>query len=506
MKYLGIPIFFSFLIPFLAQAQNKPADNYRIKLEAFRAMHPPAMVYFHFDKAAYSAGDTMRFKGYQVENEDWKPRNNPQFIDIEITNIADNQSITKQQVVLDNGIAIGTFFLPMDLKAGIYRFKADSYLMNFDAPEIDFVHEFKVLGVQPITKPKAAFSAACFSEDGNLVQGILSKIIVKASEDGAGKIVNEKGDSLANFTVQGGFSSFKYRPKNTDKLYIVLKDKRLALPEVQKTGICMSIDNTGDVTIVVAAKMPEGEYEKRVTVMTENNGKTAQYFDLIAVNGKTIQVFPKYAVKPGITRISLLDANTNIISQRLIYNHAPNLMSLSCDKKVKDLGKELEITLTIDAINPQGKPIDGNLSISIIDSLNYVENIDNQDIITSLMLQQNLATPVENLSNYFSNNRLSDASKMENLMLSQKYARYDWNEVKNYQYKVLDAYRVPYADERRAEKPRSFVAKNGLYYWNPELVLQNGKGTITFKVPKSAKIHYTICGFDKNGSVGNLNF
>ncbi len=506
MKYLGIPIFFSFLVPFLAQAQNKSADEYRIKLEAFRAMHPPAMVYFHFDKAAYLAGDTMRFKGYQVENEDWKPRNTPQFIDIEIINTADNQSITKQQVVLDNGVAIGNLFLAADLKAGIYRFKADSYLMNFDAPAIDFLHEFKILGTEPIHQPKAAFSAACFSEDGNLVQGILSKIIVKANEDVAGKIVNEKGDSLANFSVQGGFAMFKYRPKNTDKLYIVLKDKRLALPEVQKTGICMSIDNSSDVTIVVAAKMPEGEYEKRLTVMTENNGKTAQYFDLIAVNGKTIQVFPKYAVKPGITRISLLDANTNILGQRLIYHHAPNLMSLSCDKKVKDLGKELEITLTIDALNPEGKPIDGNLSIAVTDSLNQMENIDNQDIITSFMLQQNLVTPIENLNSYFSNNRLNDAQKMDILMLSQKYARYDWNEVKNYQYKPLDAYRVPYADERLAAKPRSFVAKNGLYYWNPELLLQNGKGTVTFKIPKSAKVHYHICGFDKNGSVGVANF
>jgi hypothetical protein len=381
--------------------------------------------------------------------------------------------------------------------------------MNFDAQNIDFQYDFKVLGKEPIVAKIPNFEAACFVEGGNLVQGILSKITIKANENVSGKIINEKGDSLASFSVNNGFAQLKYRPKSTDKLFVKIREKSLALPEVKPFGITMSLDNVGsdaDLTIIVTGKFPEAQQEQRITVMTESNGKTAQYFDLIAVNGKTIQVFPKVALKHGIMRFSLLDANTNILAERLIYHHSPNIFYLNCNKTIKEIGNENEITLSIDASNLEGKMVDANLSIAVTDSLNFVENIDFQDITSTFTLQQNFEKPAPNIEKYFTNHRLKDAKMMDMLMLTQKYARYDWQEVKNYQYKPLDAFRVPFADERKAEKSRGFEAKNGLFYWNPELILKDGKGTVTFKVPKTAKLHYSIQGFDKNGKVGTLSF
>ncbi len=509
MRFFATLLIFNLLTFSNTFAQSKSAEEYRSKLETFRAMHPPAMLYFHFDKSFYSAGDSLRFKVYQVENEDWKPRATPQFIDFQFIALEDNKIILTEKTVLDNGVAIGAIALPKDLKTGVFRFKADSYLMNFDAQHLDFQQDIKILGNETFVKKTVPFQASCFAEGGNLVQGILSKITVSANEDGTGKLVNEKGDSLAFFNVVNGFTSFKYRPKSTDKLFVKIKNQTLPLPEVKPYGITMSIDNIGsdaDLTIIVAAKFPEAQQEQRVTIMTENNGKTGQYFDLIAVNGKTIQVFPKAALKHGIMRFSMLDANTNILAERLLYHHSPNLFYLNCQKNVKDLGKELEITLNIDASDLAGKPVDANLSISISDSLNYAENVDFQDIVTAFTLQQNFEKPISNIEKYFKNNRLTDAKEMDNLMLSQKYARYDWQEVKAYQYKALDTYRVPYADERKAAKPRHFEPKNGLLYWNPEIILVNGKAIISFKVPKNTHLHYDIQGFDSNGALGNLKF
>lgn len=492
----------------LCFAQSKGADIYREKLDAFRAMHPPAMLYFHLDKTSYAAGDSLHYKAYQIEQEDWKPRSTPQFIDIEIIALDSQKVVLKEKAVLDGGVAIGAFQIPASLKEGIYRFKADSYLLNFDAKNIDYQYDFMIGDASKLILSNPKLNLEARVEGETLIKGILSKIVVKANFDGVGKLINEKGDSLAFFNVNKGFGLLKYRPRTEDKLFIKFKEKTIPLPEVKPFGVTMSIDNVGtnaDLNIVVTGKFPEGESERRVTVMVENNGKATFWFDVIATNGKTIQVFPKTALRHGVMRFSLLDEKGEVIAERLLYNHAPNLMFLNCIKQEKNIGSEKEITLNIEATTIENKPIDANLSIAVIDSVEFLKAIEKQDIITDFSIQQQFENTIEGLNLYFESNRLKDAQAMDLLMLSQRFGRYDWKEMKNYVYKPLEVYPIPFADDRREPKKRGFTPTNVLFYWNPELILQQGKGTVTFRVPKNKKYNIKIEGFDKNGLIGSFS-
>lgn len=489
-------------------SQSKGADIYKEKLDAFRAMHPPAMLYFHLDKTTYSAGDSLRYKAYQVEQEDWKPRSTPQFIDIELIALDSQKTVLKEKAVLDGGIAIGAFQIPAKLKAGRYRFKADSYLLNFDAKNIDYQYDFVIGDSKDVDAHKPNLRIDARVEGETLIKGILTKIVVSANEDGTGKLVNGKGDSLAFFNINKGFGTLRYRPRSEDKLFIKFKNSSIPLPEVKPFGVTMSIDNIGtnaDLNIIITGKLPEGETERRVTIMVENNGKATFWFDVIATNGKTIQVFPKTALRHGIMRFSLLDEKGDVLAQRLLYNHAPNLLFLNCKKQEKNIGNETEVTLTIEATNIENKPIDANLSISIVDSIENIKSIDNHTIVSDFSVQQQFENNIENLTNYFNEHRLKDAQAMDMLMLSLRLGRYDWNEMKTYVYKPLDVYSIPYADERKAAKKRGFTPTNVLFYWNPELILQQGKGLVTFKVPKGKKYSVRIEGFDKNGLIGTFS-
>jgi hypothetical protein len=492
----------------ISVAQSKGADIYKSKLDAFRAMHPPAMLYFHWDKTSYAAGDSIRFKAYQIEQENWKPREMPQFVDIELIALDSQKVVLREKAVLDAGVAIGAFQIPPSLKAGHYRLKADSYLLNFDAPNIEYQYDFLIdlPKMTQLSEPKLKLEARVEGEA--LVKGILSKIIVSANQDGTGKLCNEKGDSLMVFPIQKGFGTVRYRPRTEDKLYIEFKGSKIALPEVKPYGITMSIDNIGtnsDLNIIITGKLPQGEMERRVTIMVENNGKATFWFDVIATNGKTIQVFPKTALRHGVMRFSLLDESGEVIAQRLLYHHTPNLFFINCKKQTKDIGNEKEITLNIEATDLDNKPIDANLSISVMDSVDYLKAIENQNIVTEFSIQQQFEQSIERLPQYFDGNRVKDAQAMDMLMLSQKMGRYKWEEMKIYQYKPLDSYSIPYSDERRAPKKRGFTPTNVLFYWNPELLLQQGKGTATFKVPKNKPFVITIEGFDKNGLIGSFS-
>lgn len=491
-------------------AQNNVADNYRIKLDAFKAMHPPAMVYFHFDKPSYFAGDSVYYKAYQIEDESWIPRHTPQFITCEILDKVNRKVVLTHEALIDNGIAIGAFKLPDDMTTGDYVFKADSYLMNFDAPNIDFLYSFYVKGKDTkITTQAKSQIHQNFVEGNNIVQGVLCRVVVKSDKDGFGKLVNEKGDSLASFIVNNGYGTLKFRPKNTDNLFTILHNEKIALPKVQQYGTVMTVDNIGsefDLTVVLSAKLPEGVSEQKLTLMTDCNGKTGQYFDIFATNGKTIQVIPKATLRHGINRFLILDEKSNILNERLVYYHNPKLLFVSCEKVVQQINKqEDEVTLKFDVIDAAGNPVDAELSLSVVDSAFEVIT-ERQDMVQSFTVNQQFAYPITDISVFFKNHKLINAKQFDLWVMTQQYGRYHWEDVKKYEYKPLDAYRIPYADERKAPKLSGFTAKNGLEFWQPSLKLLNGKGTVTFKTSHKKALHYKIVGFDRKGNITHIEF
>ena len=508
MKYFLLLLLFS-LSNYYSFGQNKIADEYRVKLDAYRAMHPPAMVYFHLDKIVYEPGDTIHYKAYQIESEDWKPRQNAQFFDVRIVEKSTEKLVQQEKVIVDNGVGIGAFKLSKDISPGSYRFIADSHLMNFDAADIDFVSNFTISGKVNLTDTDPELSAECFVEGGQIVQGLLCRIVVKCNKDGIGKIVNINGDSLASVPVNNGFSSIKFRPRTTEKLFVQFGDKKFPLPEIRKFGTVVSIDNQendANLAIIFSGKLAPGVSEQRMLLLAEHDGRTGLYFDIIAQNGKTIQMFPKAALKHGINRFLVIDSAMNIQNERLYYYHNPSMMYFKSEKTVRSEGNEDVITVDINAEDKDGKAVDANLSIAVTDSIHCVGHVNGQNIVESFSIQQNISRPIDGLGDAFKNNRISDSRMLDLYMLSSTYGRYKWQDVRIYEYKPLEPFRVPYADERRAPKLSGYQPGNGLYYWNPSVDVKNGKASITLKAPKGTKLHYTVVGFDKKGFIGQTEF
>lgn len=494
----------SILCPIWIFAQtNDIGEEYRVKSDIYKGMHPPAMVYFHFDKAAYHVGDSVHYKAYQIEDEKWMARHTPQFFNIEIVDLATQKVVQNEQALLDEGVAIGAFRLDKKLPAGTYRFKIDAHLMNFNAPNIDFTYDFKLLGADRKDLPKPTLEVAFFPEGGNLVQGIMTKVAIRATEDVQGAIVNEKGDSLMPFFTYRGLGQIRLRPKSTDKLYGRVRGERFALPLVAATGVTLTLDNANpnaDISIILNGKLAEGVPQEQVTVVNDWNGRATQFFDAQVNNGKNIILFPRRGLRHGVSRIQVLNPKGEILCERLLYNHAPPTLFLATKSTIKDTDDEQEITLSFDLTDSEGKIANANLSIAVTDSLNQIESIDNEDIITHFSLQQMLSKPIAS-NGIFSKNALIDAKNLDLLLLTEKLGRYKWSDIKAYQYKPLDPYRIPYRDERLKQKMRSFVPQNGLIYWNPEVIIIDGKGTLTFRAPKNTILKYNIQGMAREGLV-----
>jgi hypothetical protein len=61
---LRAPVYFTFLLTGLLSIFSVKAQNVDAAIAAYASAYSPDRAYFHYDKSAYSAGETIWFKAY----------------------------------------------------------------------------------------------------------------------------------------------------------------------------------------------------------------------------------------------------------------------------------------------------------------------------------------------------------------------------------------------------------------------------------------------------------
>jgi hypothetical protein len=103
-------------IPFLAISQNKTSYN--------------ETVFLDYNASNYLVGETIYFKLYNLNASNHLLSNLSKVAYIEIID-KNKKSITKQKLFVENGIAYGDIFLPVEIETGIYKLIAyTSYMTN----------------------------------------------------------------------------------------------------------------------------------------------------------------------------------------------------------------------------------------------------------------------------------------------------------------------------------------------------------------------------------------
>ena len=93
----------------------------------------PECFFVHFDKSFYVSGEILWFKVYKIDSS-IQTRSRILYVDLVDHQ---NQLVSQQKLLLQNGSADGSIFIPMEAKEGYYRFRIFTrYNLNFDPPVI----------------------------------------------------------------------------------------------------------------------------------------------------------------------------------------------------------------------------------------------------------------------------------------------------------------------------------------------------------------------------------
>jgi hypothetical protein len=470
------------------------ADNY-----------PQEKVYVHFDKSVYNPGETIWFKAYVFTGAELSQSSKNFYTEI---SDAEGNIIQRKTAPLIESTASGSFNIPAGIKNNRLHFRAyTTWMLNFDTAFI-FEKEIPVLNVARdsaiVQKPSTERYLQFFPESGDMVAGLESNIAFKASDhfgmpiDIKGVIKGADGKEILEFnTLHDGLGKFILSPDKTDVFTAYWKDDlgvehKTELPPVKPAGVVIKLVAVDKrVFFSVARSAIDSNLYQHLTIIGHMHQhlvyKAKLNLDESFMSGGTI---PVGQLPSGILQVTVFNSNDQPVAERVVFvnNHDYEFSAhliVTSKNMVKRGRNEIEISVP-DTLHT-------DFSIAITDAESDGDKLNDDNIISRLLLTGDIKGYVHNPYYYFSNNSDSVAQHLDLVMLTHGWRRFKWDQLvlgKTPQIKFPDQYYISTKAEVLGVDP-SHIAKDE----SLNLILKKKDSTVQMlQVPHLSGLKFGLTG------------
>lgn len=421
-------------LPAYAQKTQQQVDA---AIDDFATRFSPERAYLHYDKQAYSPGETIWFKAY-VMTEVIPAIDSKNFY----TDWLDDKGNLLQHTTspMVDAVTNGQFDIPADYKGRFIFVRAYTrWMLNFDSAFL-YTRQIRILGNESNTtgaKQPAIPTLQFFPEGGDAIAGLPNKIAFKAN-DQWGKPVKVKGtitdangkviDSLR--TTHNGMGYFMLIPKEGMVYTANWKDEKevghtTKLPAIKASGVSLQ------VYVSEAHRRFQLNYTPDLAAANDTLRIIGTMFQhevfRVAKSTSSSEIkaaVPTQNLPSGLLTFTVFDKNWNALAERITYiNNEEYLFKPQMEVQHWGLNKrarnEIKITLP--------DSLEGSLSIAVTDLA--IGRDTSQNIISHLQLSSELKGDVYNPSYYFSANTDEIGQKLDLVMLTHGWRRFKWEEV-----------------------------------------------------------------------------
>lgn len=404
---------------------------------------PQEKAYLQTDKPYYNAGEDIWFKGYPVNATTHTPSALSRFLYVELVN-HDDSVVSMVKVRKDSLGFSGFIKLNPKLSSGYYSLRTFTYWMQNASAESFFTKNIYIgnslADVVPGKKSNPApindFDVQFFPESGVLVDDNMQVVAFKAigmdglSVEVTGKIFNSSNRTVAEFSsLNKGMGKFIIKPDKDERYYAVVKksdgnEKHFDLPPVQSEGIALHMINYGG-KIIYEVINHSNRPNNTLYMLVHSRGKVCALYPVNLLGGKILESI----LPAGINSFSLIDTLGNTLCERLIYNWTLNLPEIKMQSDKNTYGKREAVNLDFFVHPALGKPADGKYSVSVTDSRTVLKDSLADNIVSYFLISSDIKGHIEEPTAYFSNNTVSAREKMDVLLLTQGWRRFNTAEV-----------------------------------------------------------------------------
>lgn len=399
-------------------------------------------VFVHTDKNFYLSGEIIWLKIYNTDAGFLKPLDISKVAYVEIIDTA-NKPVLQAKIALNNGEGKGSLYVPQTLASGNYKLRAyTNWMKNFDAAYF-FEKNITIVNLQKsspvvIKDSTEKFDIRFFPEGGDLVNGLQSKVAFKAfmkngkSFDFSGYLIDGT-DTLFQFApTHSGMGNFSFTPSynHTYKAFIqpaAGKAFTTELPLVYEKGYVMRVMETGtDKIDVVVETNTANASEVYLLAHTRESVKVASSAPL--QNGKAFFSFNRSLLSEGVSHFTIFNAQRKPVCERLYFKRPlQNLgLTVNADQSVYNSRSKVSMNISYTNVYPENDSASLSMSVYRLDSL---QTVDDNTIETYLLLSSDLHGSTEDPGYYFTAGYKEANAAADNLMLTNGWRRFKWNEV-----------------------------------------------------------------------------
>jgi hypothetical protein len=413
------------------------------KFEQYRQNSFQEKVFVHTDKNDYLAGEILWFKIYDVDGTYNNAFNLTRVAYVEI--IGKGQiPVLQAKITMKDGSGNGSIYLPVSIGSGNYKIRAyTAWMKNFGA---DYYFEKDITIINPLkspdvqTQPVAAnYDAQFFPEGGDMVGGLTSKVAFRVVDqngkgiDFKGGIINEHNDTVATFVpLKFGMGTFLFTPAAGSSYMAIIKikgkqDVVKQLPAVMKQGYVMELWDDGSNQIKVTVHSNTGLTAAPVYLFIHTR-QVVKYAESNALtNGTATFLIDKNKLGEGVSHLTVFNSDKQPVCERLYFKKAPQRLLIQAGTDQAEYLNRKKVNINIQAAGQDGKPLAAGLSMSVYrkDSL---QRTDPAGIQSYLLLTSDLKGTIES-PDYYLSDAPSVAEATDNLMLTQGWSRFKWNNV-----------------------------------------------------------------------------
>jgi hypothetical protein len=430
------------LLLFAGIFQNSFAQTPEIQLSRINENDYPEKIYIQYDKTSYFAGESIWFKAYLMEG--FTPATKSTVLAVELLNDS-GIVVDKKFIPIVKGAAVGDFSLPANLKQGSYTVSAYTRRhMNTGTKRV-YYHAVNIYNPQASTQLQNITGnnniVYFFPEGGNFIANKSNTIAFRSCDKWgnpkkvSGKIIDSKGNVIADFnSMHNGMGKFFLTPVLGEKyraecLVDSIEKKTFPLPETTGEGIVLQVYTSGGKTIfnvnagaiTIPALIPAyiiGVQENIVAFKIPLNNANKE------ITGR----IPIEKLPSGILQITVFNADNQPLAERLLFVNSGDYIatsSLRTDTLDFDRRKKNVFSFGID------NAAAGTYAVSVAAFNDEAEN-DKDNIVSRLLLTDDIKGYVYDPAYYFENNDETHARNLDLVMLTNGWRRYNWNEVLSY--------------------------------------------------------------------------
>lgn len=430
-----------------AKAQANNATELAQKLEMYTSNHLPEKIFLHTDKSSYLSNELCWFKIYNVDGVFHTPLDLSKIAYVEIV---DNNAIPVVQVMssIENGIGHGSIKIPATVKSGEYRIRAyTNWMKNFGA-DYFFEKKINLVNTQQIQEVvvasdlvKEADQLQIFPEGGNLLNGIENRLVFKYTNAyGKGKgamlfLVNELKDTIEKSTaLSSGIGSIIFTPYANHQYTLIADsyDEQTAtakLPNIYNQGYSLQLTSTAldadSIQIKIGNKNTQAS---SAFIIVHNHGVVKQMINPSISEGINEFKIATSSLGNGINIFTLFDENKKPVSERLFFKYPKDQLDLDISIDAAEIAGRKKMNVKLLSKLQDGNTTASDLSMSVY-KIDSIQNVDPSNIINYLWLSSDLVGKVDAPTSFFDESNAGRWVAMENLMLTQGWRKYNWENV-----------------------------------------------------------------------------